>query len=136
MSITIGSACILRWPKAAGDGDSDAVPFPRPLLLLEDARTLIQKGKLCLQRFVPRKGFTSNSRYNFGTFEKPEFRWLSLYATPAKAVSVFPNLLCKQGAAGSSPATSTNYIFFNEVASMFSPLTTCYSGRGSRVRIA
>src|SRR5215831_12430717 len=51
----------------------------------------------------------------------------------AKAVSVFPNLLCKQGAAGSSPATSTNYFFFNEVASMFSPLTTCYSGRGSRV---
>ena len=32
---------------AAGDGDSDAVPFPRPLLLLEDARTLLQKRKLC-----------------------------------------------------------------------------------------
>src|SRR5215469_16495769 len=32
---------------AAGDWDSDAVPFPRPLLLLEDARTLIQKRKLC-----------------------------------------------------------------------------------------
>ena len=35
------------------------------------------------------------------------------------------HLLCKQGAAGSSPATSTNYIFFNEIASMFSQLTTC-----------
>ena len=38
--------------------------------------------------------------------------WFSVQATPAKAFSVFPNLLCKQGAAGSSPATSTNYIFF------------------------
>jgi len=38
-----------------------------------------------------------------------------------------------QGAAGSSPATSTNYIFFNEIASMFSQLTTCYSSRGLEV---
>jgi len=60
--------------------------------------------------------------------------WFSVQATPAKAFSVFPNLLCKQGAAGSSPSTSTNYIFFNEVASMFSQLTTCYSSRGSGVR--
>src|SRR6516162_732253 len=61
--------------------------------------------------------------------------WFSVQATPAKAFSVFPNLLCKQGTAGSSPATSTNYIFFNEIISMFSRLTTCYLGRGLGVRI-
>jgi hypothetical protein len=43
-----------------GDGDSDAVPFPRPLLLLEDARTLLQKRKLrpndlCHERGSPQK---------------------------------------------------------------------------------
>ena len=35
------------FERAAEDGDSNAVPFPRPLLLLEDARTLLQKRKLC-----------------------------------------------------------------------------------------
>ncbi len=37
--------------------------------------------------------FVTHSRYNFGTFEKRERRWFSVYATPAKAFSVFPNLL-------------------------------------------
>jgi hypothetical protein len=70
-------------------------------------------------------------RYNFGTFEEREFRWVSLQATPAKAFSVFPNLLCKQGAAGSSPATSTNLFHFKKIASEFFAFTTFCSGRGS-----
>jgi hypothetical protein len=35
-------------------------------------------------------------------------------------------LLCKQGVAGSSPATSTNHSHFKEISSKFSSLTTCY----------
>src|SRR5260370_16432371 len=38
--------------------------------------------------------------------------------------------LCKQGVAGSSPATSTNHHHFNQMPSEFSRVTTCYSGRG------
>ncbi len=37
------------FERAAGDGDSNAVPFPRPLLMLEDARTLLQSGN-CVQK--------------------------------------------------------------------------------------
>src|SRR6516162_9047357 len=77
--------------------------------------------------------FVTHSRYNFGTFEKRERRWFSVYATPAKAFSVFPNLLCKQGAAGSSPATSTNLFPFKKIARESVPNTTCYSSRGSRL---
>src|SRR6516162_11390122 len=75
--------------------------------------------------------FVTHSRYNFGTFEKRERRWFSVYATPAKAFSVFPNLLCKQGAAGSSPATSTNLFPFKKIARESVPNSTCYSSRGS-----
>src|SRR6202007_1528054 len=35
------------FERAAGDGDSNAVPFPRSLLLLGDAKTLLRKRKLC-----------------------------------------------------------------------------------------
>jgi len=80
--------------------------------------------------------FVTHSRYNFGTFEKRERRWFSVYATPAKAFSVFPNLLCKQGAAGSSPATSTNLFPFKKIARESVPNTTCYSSRWSGFRIA
>ena len=59
----------------------------------------------------------------------------SVYATPAKAFSVFPNLLCKQGAAGSSPATSTNLFPFTKIARESVTNTTCYSDRGLRIRI-
>ncbi len=38
--------------------------------------------------------------------------------------------LCKQGVAGSIPATSTNHHHFNEMPSEFSCVTTCYTGRG------
>src|SRR6516162_891672 len=79
--------------------------------------------------------FVTHSRYNFGTFEKRERRWFSVYATPAKAFSVFPNLLCKQGAAGSSPATSTNLFPFKKIAREPVPNTTCYAGRRLWVRI-
>src|SRR5215831_18215621 len=77
-----------------------------------------------VNRSVPRgsRPLIRIPRYNFGTIKEREFRWAFVQAAPAKAFSVFPNLLCKQGAAGSSPATSTNYIFFNEIASMFSQL--------------
>jgi hypothetical protein len=34
-------------------------------------------------------------------------------------------LLCKQGAAGSSPATSTNQLHFNKIAAEFFRRTTC-----------
>ena len=53
-----------------------------------------------------------------------------MLATAAKAFSVLPSLLCKQGVAGSSPATSTNHHHFNQMPSEFSRVTTCYSGRG------
>ena len=41
-------------------------------------------------------------RYNFGTFEERKFCRFSVQATPAKAFSVFPNLLCKQGSGDSN----------------------------------
>jgi len=40
-------------------------------------------------------------------------------------------LLCKQGVAGSSPATSTKHIHFNEIASKFSRQTPCSGNRCS-----
>src|SRR6266576_6784639 len=43
-------------------------------------------------------------------------------------------LLCKQGVAGSIPATSTNHFHFNQILSTFAALTTYYSSRGSPVR--
>ena len=49
-------------------------------------------------------------RYNFGTFEKRELRWFSVQATPVKPFSIFDRPLRKQGAAGSSPSTSTNHM--------------------------
>jgi len=55
---------------------------------------------------------------------------------PAKHFSIFHHLLCKQGAGGSSPPTSTIIAgvrplnHFNQMPSEFSPVTTCYSGRG------
>jgi hypothetical protein len=42
--------------RAAGDGDSNAVPFPRPLLLLGDARTLLRKRKLCPKKLCHLRG--------------------------------------------------------------------------------
>jgi hypothetical protein len=43
--------------------------------------------------------------------------------------------LCKQGAAGSSPATSTNHIDFNEIQCEVTGISTCHLSRGSGVRI-
>jgi len=40
-------------------------------------------------------------------------------------------LLCKQGAAGSSPATSTNLFHFSKIAREFVPNTTCHWSRRS-----
>ena len=45
------------------------------------------------------------------------------------------HLLCKQGVAGSIPATSTNHLGFNKIAQGFVPHTTCYRGSGSGVEI-
>src|SRR5882762_10299898 len=44
------------FERAAGDGDSNAVPFPRPLLLLGDARTLLRKRKLCPKKLCRLRG--------------------------------------------------------------------------------
>src|SRR5882672_1401642 len=44
------------FERAAGDGDSNAVPFPRPLLLLGDARTLLRKRKLCPKKLCHLRG--------------------------------------------------------------------------------
>src|SRR5262249_4508156 len=52
---------------AAGDGDSDAVPFPRPLLLLEDATTLLQKRKLCPEDLCHQRGSPHQVGNNLGT---------------------------------------------------------------------
>ena len=77
---------------------------------------------------------TLNRRIELTSF--PATTWCySFLLRFALAKSAFCICICKQGAAGSSPATSTNYIFFNEIASMFSQLTNCYSGRGLGVRI-
>ena len=35
-------------------------------------------------------------------------------------------MLCKQGVAGSSPATSTKFLLFNKIAREFVPDITCY----------
>ena len=40
-------------------------------------------------------------------------------------------VLCKQGAAGSSPATSTNYMHFNDMPLKFARYNPCYSSRFS-----
>src|SRR5215469_5351802 len=62
------------FERAAGDGDSDAVPFPRPLLLLEDARTLLQKRKLCPNDLCHERGsphaIESDCRTNWSLFSK------------------------------------------------------------------
>jgi galactose-1-phosphate uridylyltransferase (family 1) len=42
--------------RVAGEGDSNAVPFPRPLLLLGDARTLLRKRKLCPKKLCHPRG--------------------------------------------------------------------------------
>src|SRR5215469_6072485 len=55
------------FERAAGDGDSDAVPFPRPLLLLEDARTLLQKRKLCPKNLCHERGSPHKLGNNLGT---------------------------------------------------------------------
>ena len=39
-------------------------------------------------------------------------------------------MLCKQGAAGSIPATSTNLFPFNKIAGKFLSNITCYWNRG------
>src|SRR5215469_13213608 len=85
-----------------------------------------------VNRSVPRgsRPLIRIPRYNFGTIKEREFRWAFVQAAPAKAFSVFPNLLCKQGAAGSSPATSTNLFHFKKIASEFFAFTTFCSGRG------
>src|SRR4029077_10032594 len=41
-------------------GDSNAVPFPRPLLLLGDARTLLGKWKLCPKKLCQLRGHPKN----------------------------------------------------------------------------
>ena len=58
------------FERAAGDGDSNAVPFPRPLLLLEDARTLLQKRKLCPKNLCHLRGSPQPFRSNFGPIQE------------------------------------------------------------------
>ena len=41
------------------------------------------------------------------------------------------HLLCKQGVAGSIPATSTNHLHFNNILSKIAEQNSCYLGRGS-----
>src|SRR5215469_8375496 len=63
-----------------------------------------------VNRSVPRgsRPLIRIPRYNFGTIKEREFRWAFVQAAPAKAFSVFPNLLCKQGVRGSNHLTSTS----------------------------
>ena len=42
--------------RTAGEGDSNAVPFPRPLLLLGDAKTPLRKRKLCPKKLCRLRG--------------------------------------------------------------------------------
>src|SRR5260370_25647875 len=51
----------------------DIAPFPRPLTLLEDARTLLRKRKLCPNNFCHLKGSPQYSQSNWGTIpDHPE----------------------------------------------------------------
>src|SRR6266566_669561 len=51
--------------RTAGDGDSNAVPFHRPLLLLGDARTLLRKRKLCPKKLCHLRGSPQQFPSNF-----------------------------------------------------------------------
>jgi transposase-like protein len=42
--------------RGAGDGGSNAVPFPRPFLQLGDAKTLLRKRKLCPKKLCHLRG--------------------------------------------------------------------------------
>ena len=52
----------------AGEGDSNAVPFPSPLLLLGDARTLLRKRKLCPKKLCQLRGSPHATLSNLGPF--------------------------------------------------------------------
>jgi len=53
--------------KCAGEGDSIIVPFPRPLLLLGDARTLLQNGNCAQRKLCQLRGSPQELRHNLGT---------------------------------------------------------------------
>jgi hypothetical protein len=58
------------FERAAGGGDSNAVPFPRPLLLLGDAKTLLRKRKLCPKKLCHLRGSSLRFRSNFGPIQE------------------------------------------------------------------
>ena len=62
----------------------DIAPFPRPLTLLEDARTLLRKRKLCPNNLCHLKGSPHLLRNNLGTIAA-EYRAKSWYKTQRKA---------------------------------------------------
>jgi hypothetical protein len=49
-----------------GTGTQMPSPFPRPLLLLGDARTLLRKRKLCPKKLCQLRGAPQYIRYNWG----------------------------------------------------------------------
>ena len=57
------------FERASGERDSNAVPFPRPLLLLEDARTLLQKRKLRPKNLCHERGSPQGFRSNFSPLQ-------------------------------------------------------------------
>ena len=52
-----------------GERDSNAVPFPRPLLLLGDARILLGKRKLCPNNLCHPRGSPHPFQSNFGPIQ-------------------------------------------------------------------
>src|SRR6266550_7516340 len=60
---------------------------------------------------------------------------LESYSCRGRVAQLGEHLLCKQGVAGSIPATSTNHIRFNEISSKCASHTPCHSSRGPRVRV-
>src|SRR6202007_2521906 len=60
--------------------------------------------------------------------------FLESYSCRGRVAQLGEHLLCKQGAAGSSPATSTNHFHFSQILSTFAALTTYHSSRGLRDR--
>jgi hypothetical protein len=52
--------------KFSGEG-GDVAPFPRPLILLEDAKTLLRKRKLCPKKLCHSRGSPQGVGNNLGT---------------------------------------------------------------------
>src|SRR6266702_6513733 len=90
--------------------DSNAVPFPRPLLLLGDARTLLGKRKLCPKKLCHFRGSPQESGSEMSPFAA-EYRPKPACSTQNKAKRaneiVFLLLVRDQGVGGSNPLAPT-----------------------------